>query len=83
MYWGSTVNKTDDYVKDFLAPSLEIDLTQQYSPNKLSKDNILKIVPKSKMKQMKCLKTKMLLWYLMILRQWIADKGFDPQGCKT
>ena len=79
-YWGSTaINKTDDYVKDFFAPEFRnrLDATIQF--NKLSKENILKIVHKVKDETNEMLKDKNVIVVLDdTAAQWIADKGFDP-----
>ena len=74
-----SVNKTDDYVKDFFAPEFRnrLDATIQF--NKLSKDNILKIVHKVKDETNEMLKEKKVIVVLDdTAAQWIADKGFDP-----
>ena len=74
-----SVNKTDDYVKDFFAPEFRnrLDATIQF--NKLSKDNILKIVHKVKDETNEMLKEKKVIVVLDdSAAQWIADKGFDP-----
>jgi len=74
-----SVNKTDDYVKDFFAPEFRnrLDATIQF--NKLSKDNILKIVNKVKDETNEMLKDKKVTIVLDdTAAQWIADKGFDP-----
>jgi len=74
-----SVNKTDDYVKDFFAPEFRnrLDATIQF--NKLSKDNILKIVHKVKDETNAMLKDKNVIVVLDdTAAQWIADKGFDP-----
>ncbi len=74
-----SVNKTDDYVKDFFAPEFRnrLDATIQF--NKLSKDNILKIVHKVKDETNEMLKEKNVIVVLDdSAAQWIADKGFDP-----
>ena len=74
-----SVNKTDDYVKDFFAPEFRnrLDATIQF--NKLSKDNILKIVHKVKDETNTMLKDKNVIVVLDdTAAQWIADEGFDP-----
>ena len=74
-----SVNKTDDYVKDFFAPEFRnrLDATIQF--NKLSKDNILKIVNKVKDETNEMLKEKNVIVVLDdSAAKWIADKGFDP-----
>ena len=74
-----SVNKTDDYVKDFFAPEFRnrLDATIQF--NKLSKENILKIVHKVKDETNEMLKDKNVIVVLDdTAAQWIADKGFDP-----
>lgn len=74
-----SVNKTDDYVKDFFAPEFRnrLDATIQF--NKLSKDNILKIVHKVKDETNAMLKDKNVIVVLDdTAAQWIADEGFDP-----
>jgi len=74
-----SVNKTDDYVKDFFAPEFRnrLDATIQF--NKLSKDNILKIVHKVKDETNEMLKEKNVIVVLDdTAAKWIADKGFDP-----
>ena len=74
-----SVNKTDDYVKDFFAPEFRnrLDATIQF--NKLSKDNILKIVNKVKDETNEMLKDKNVIVVLDdSAAKWIADKGFDP-----
>ena len=74
-----SINKTDDYVKDFFAPEFRnrLDATIQF--NKLSKDNILKIVHKVKDETNEMLKDKKVTIVLDdTAAQWIADKGFDP-----
>ena len=74
-----SVNATDDYVKDFFAPEFRnrLDATIQF--NKLSKDNILKIVNKVKDETNEMLKDKKVIVVLDdTASQWIADKGFDP-----
>ena len=74
-----SINKTDDYVKDFFAPEFRnrLDATIQF--NKLSKDNILKIVHKVKDETNEMLKDKNVIVVLDdTAAQWIADKGFDP-----
>lgn len=74
-----SINQTDDYVKDFFAPEFRnrLDATIQF--NKLSKDNILKIVNKVKDETNEMLKDKNVIVVLDdSASQWIADKGFDP-----
>ena len=74
-----SVNKMDDFVKDFFAPEFRnrLDATIQF--NKLSKDNILKIVHKVKDETNEMLKDKNVIVVLDdTAAQWIADKGFDP-----
>ena len=74
-----SINKTDDYVKDFFAPEFRnrLDATIQF--NKLSKDNILKIVNKVKDETNEMLKDKKVIVVLDdTAAKWIADKGFDP-----
>ena len=74
-----SINKTDDYVKDFFAPEFRnrLDATIQF--NKLSKENILKIVHKVKDETNEMLKDKNVIVVLDdTAAQWIADKGFDP-----
>ena len=74
-----SVNQTDDYVKDFFAPEFRnrLDATIQF--NKLSKENILKIVHKVKDETNEMLKSKNVIVVLDdTAAQWIADKGFDP-----
>ena len=74
-----SVNQTDDYVKDFFAPEFRnrLDATIQF--NKLSKENILKIVHKVKDETNEMLKDKNVIVVLDdTAAQWIADKGFDP-----
>jgi len=74
-----SVNKTDDFVKDFFAPEFRnrLDATIQF--NKLSKDNILKIVHKVKDETNEMLKDKKVILVLDdSAASWIADKGFDP-----
>jgi ATP-dependent Clp protease ATP-binding subunit ClpA len=74
-----SVNATDDYVKDFFAPEFRnrLDATIQF--NKLSKDNILKIVNKVKDETNEMLKDKKVIVVLDdTASRWIADKGFDP-----
>ena len=74
-----SVNKMDDFVKDFFAPEFRnrLDATIQF--NKLSKDNILKIVHKVKDETNAMLKDKNVIVVLDdTAAQWIADKGFDP-----
>ena len=74
-----SINKTDDYVKDFFAPEFRnrLDATIQF--NKLSKDNILKIVHKVKDETNEMLKDKKVIVVLDdTAAQWVADKGFDP-----
>ena len=74
-----SINKTDDYVKDFFAPEFRnrLDATIQF--NKLSKDNILKIVNKVKDETNEMLKEKNVIVVLDdSAAKWIADKGFDP-----
>tara|TARA_B100001248_G_scaffold81197_1_gene58988 strand:- start:16272 stop:18503 length:2232 start_codon:yes stop_codon:yes gene_type:complete len=74
-----SINKTDDYVKDFFAPEFRnrLDATIQF--NKLSKENILKIVHKVKDETNEMLKDKKVIVVLDdTAAQWVADKGFDP-----
>ena len=74
-----SINKTDDYVKDFFAPEFRnrLDATIQF--NKLSKDNILKIVHKVKDETNEMLKDKKVIVVLDdSAAKWVADKGFDP-----
>jgi len=74
-----SVNKMDDFVKDFFAPEFRnrLDATIQF--NKLSKDNILKIVHKVKDETNAMLKDKNVIVVLDdTAANWIADKGFDP-----
>ena len=74
-----SVNKTDDFVKDFFAPEFRnrLDATIQF--NKLSKDNILKIVHKVKDETNEMLKDKKVIVVLDdSAATWVADKGFDP-----
>ena len=74
-----SVNKMDDFVKDFFAPEFRnrLDATIQF--NKLSKDNILKIVHKVKDETNAMLKNKNVIVVLDdTAANWIADKGFDP-----
>ena len=74
-----SINKTDDYVKDFFAPEFRnrLDATIQF--NKLSKDNILKIVHKVKDETNEMLKDKKVIVVLDdTAAQWVAEKGFDP-----
>ena len=74
-----SVNKTDDFVKDFFAPEFRnrLDATIQF--NKLSKDNILKIVHKVKDETNEMLKDKKVIVVLDdSAAKWVADKGFDP-----
>ncbi len=74
-----SVNQTDDYVKDFFAPEFRnrLDATIQF--NKLSKDNILKIVHKVKDETNEMLKDKNVIVVLDdTAAQWVAEKGFDP-----
>ena len=66
-------------VKDFFAPEFRnrLDATIQF--NKLSKDNILKIVHKVKDETNEMLKDKNVIVVLDdTAAQWIADEGFDP-----
>ena len=74
-----SVNKTDDFVKDFFAPEFRnrLDATIQF--NKLSKENILKIVHKVKDETNEMLKDKKVIVVLDdSAAKWVADKGFDP-----
>ena len=74
-----SINKTDDYVKDFFAPEFRnrLDATIQF--NKLSKENILKIVHKVKDETNEMLKDKKVIVVLDdSAAKWVADKGFDP-----
>ena len=74
-----SINQTDDYVKDFFAPEFRnrLDATIQF--NKLSKDNILKIVHKVKDETNEMLKDKKVIVVLDdTAAQWVAEKGFDP-----
>ena len=74
-----SINQTDDYVKDFFAPEFRnrLDATIQF--NKLSKENILKIVHKVKDETNEMLKDKKVIVVLDdSAAKWVADKGFDP-----
>ena len=74
-----SINQTDDYVKDFFAPEFRNRLAATIQFNKLSKDNILKIVHKVKDETNEMLKDKNVIVVLDdSASQWIADKGFDP-----
>ena len=72
-------DKQDDYVKDFFAPEFRNRLDATIKFNKLSKDNILKIVHKVKDETNEMLKDKKVNIDLdPTAIQWVADKGFDP-----
>ena len=72
-------DKQDDYVKDFFAPEFRNRLDATIKFNKLSKENILKIVHKVKDETNEMLKDKKVKIDLDLTAiQWVADKGFDP-----
>ena len=74
-----TTNLSDDYVKDFFAPEFRNRLDATIKFNKLSKDEIVKIVHKVKNETNEMLKEKNVIIELDAMAvQWIADKGYDP-----
>ena len=69
----------DDYIKGFFTPEFRNRLDAVVKFEKLSKDNILRIVDKVKDETNTLLQDKNVTLELTEkARQWVLDKGYDP-----
>ncbi|MBR19475.1 MAG: ATP-dependent Clp protease ATP-binding subunit ClpA [Euryarchaeota archaeon] len=73
------VGEEDDYIKGFFTPEFRNRLDATVKFDKLSKDNILRIVDKVKDETNVLLSDKgVTLELTEKARQWVLDKGYDP-----